>query len=73
MSLMHKERVQYALQHYPIDHLSTQINYAAAMDEKMASHLPDEAAKKIADDNGVTSSFPILVSACLNLPGAGAL
>jgi hypothetical protein len=49
MSLTHKERVQYTLQHHSIDHLPTQINYTTAMDEKMASYLPDEAAKKIAD------------------------
>jgi len=73
MSLTHKECVQDTLQYHPTDRLSTQINYTTAMDEKMASYLPDEAAKKIANDNGATSSSPILVSACLSVPGARVL
>jgi len=39
MSLTHKERVQRALQHQPVDHLPTQINYTTAMGEKMAAHF----------------------------------
>jgi len=39
MSLTHKERVQQALQHHPIDRLPTQINYTSAMGEKMAVHF----------------------------------
>ena len=39
MSLTHKERVQHALQHHPIDRLPTQINYTYAMGEKIAAHF----------------------------------
>jgi len=39
MSLTHKERVQQALQHHPVDRLPTQINYTSAMGKKMAAHF----------------------------------
>ena len=37
--LTHKERLRRALRHEPVDRLPTQINYTAAMGEKLAAHF----------------------------------
>jgi uroporphyrinogen decarboxylase len=39
MTLTHKERLRRALRHQPIDRLPTQINYTAAMGQKLAAHF----------------------------------
>lgn len=39
MTLTHKERLRRALHHEPVDRLPTQVNYTAAMGQKLAAHF----------------------------------